>query len=173
MTPPHRLLLTAFVAAAVLTPGAALAHELFDHAPPSLTPQPAPTTAGANMGPETAQWEFVESIATGNPHSDLDFFRSDGDIYASAGTLGVAPNGGGQTIVRLTDGDEVVAEHLVAGDGDLAELVRLRTDRPVTTVSVVAGPAGALVGDLVLAARLLMATVDGSVAVPSPRLAPE
>jgi hypothetical protein len=79
----------------------------------------------------------------------------------------------GAALVRLTDGDEVVAEHLVAGDGDLAELVRLRTDRPVTTVSVVAGPAGALVGDLVLAARLLMATVDGSVAVPSPRLAPE
>src|SRR3712207_9510170 len=70
--------------------GAAPAHEL-DHPAPSLTPQPAPTTAGALMGPETAEWEFVTSIATGNPHTDLDFFRNNGDTYLAAGTLGVAP----------------------------------------------------------------------------------
>jgi hypothetical protein len=102
-----RPLVAALAAAAVLVPGAALAHELFDHAPPSLGPRPAPTTAGANMGPETAQWQFVTSIATGNPHTDLDFFTRNGNTYASVGTLGVAPNGGGQTIVQLTDGSEV------------------------------------------------------------------
>ncbi|HEX2086289.1 MAG TPA: hypothetical protein VHF89_11450, partial [Solirubrobacteraceae bacterium] len=67
----------------------------------------APTTAGALMGPETADWEFVTSIATGNPHTDLDFFTNNGDTYAAVGTLGVAPNGGGQTIVQLTDGEEI------------------------------------------------------------------
>ncbi|HEX8085775.1 MAG TPA: hypothetical protein VF529_15900 [Solirubrobacteraceae bacterium] len=102
-----RFLVAALAATALVLPGAALAHELFDHAPPSLAPRPAPTTMGADMGPETAQWEFVTSIATGNPHTDLDFFRRNGNVYAAVGTLGVAPNGGGQTIVQLTDGDEV------------------------------------------------------------------
>ncbi|MDQ4124228.1 MAG: hypothetical protein M3134_01325, partial [Actinomycetota bacterium] len=99
--------LLAALAAAIVLSGSAAAHELLDHAAPSLTPRLAPTTQGAAMGPETAQWEFVTSIATGNPHTDLDFFRRNGNVYASAGTLGVAPNGGGQTIIQLTDGDEV------------------------------------------------------------------
>jgi hypothetical protein len=77
----------------------------------------------------------------------------------------------GAAVVRLTDGDELVAEHHVAGGGQLAELVRLRTDRPVTTMSVVAGPAGALVGDLVLTARPAPAP-ESAGAVPSPRVAP-
>jgi hypothetical protein len=110
MTYLRRLLLAAAVAAAVLVPGAALAHELFDHPAPNLGGAPAPTTSGTQMGPDTAEWEFVESIATGNPHSDLDFFTKNGNIFLSAGTLGVAPNGGGQTIVQLTDGDEVAPQ---------------------------------------------------------------
>jgi hypothetical protein len=89
-----------------LVPGVAVAHELFDHQAPALGPQPNPVQQ-AQSGPATAKWEFVESIATGNPHSDVDFFRRGGNIYASAGTLGVAPNGGGQTIVQLTNGDAV------------------------------------------------------------------
>ncbi len=102
-----RPVLLAALAALLLLPGAAAAHELFDHMPPSLAPQPAPTTQGAQMGGDGAQWEFVESIATGNPHTDLDFFTRGGNTYLSAGTLGVAPNGGGQTILQLTDGDEI------------------------------------------------------------------
>jgi hypothetical protein len=102
-----RPLLAALAAALILPSAAALAHELFDHNPPSLTPRPAPTTAGFAAGGEGAKWEFVTSIATGNPHTDLDFFRRDGNVYASAGTLGVAPNGGGQTILQLTNGDKV------------------------------------------------------------------
>jgi hypothetical protein len=100
----------AALAALALLPSAALAHELFDHSAPNLGGMPAPTTAGAQMGGEGAQWEFVESIATGNPHTDLDFFTNGGDTYLTAGTLGVAPNGGGQTIVRLTQGGEVAPE---------------------------------------------------------------
>jgi hypothetical protein len=100
--------LLAALAAALILPGAvALAHELFDHAPPSLTPRPAPTTAGFASGGEGAKWEFVTSIATGNPHTDVDFFRNGGNTFLSAGTLGVAPNGGGQTIIQLTNGDKV------------------------------------------------------------------
>ena len=110
MTSPHRLLLACAVAIATIAPGAALAHELFDHEAPDLGGQPAPTTSGFQSGGEGAEWEFVDSIATGNPHTDLDFFTRDGETYLSAGTLGVAPNGGGQTIVKLTEGDEVAPE---------------------------------------------------------------
>ncbi len=99
----------ALVAGVVALPGIAGAHELFDHAPPSLTPPPAPVKQAQYGGPG-AQWEFVDSIVTGNPHSDLDFFRSGGETFLSAGTLGVAPNGGGQTLVRLTDGERIDPE---------------------------------------------------------------
>ncbi|HEX2086774.1 MAG TPA: hypothetical protein VHF89_13935 [Solirubrobacteraceae bacterium] len=91
----------------MIVASAAIAHELFDHSTPSLAPRSAPTTSGTQMGPATARWEWVESIATGNPHTDLDFFTNNGNTYAAVGTLGVAPNGGGQTIVQLTNGDEV------------------------------------------------------------------
>jgi hypothetical protein len=96
----------ALAAGIIALPGVAGAHELFDHAPPSVTPPPLPVKQAQYGGPG-AQWEFVDSIVTGNPHSDLDFFRSGGETFLSAGTLGVAPNGGGQTIVQLTDGDRV------------------------------------------------------------------
>jgi hypothetical protein len=103
----RRSLLAALAAALVLPSAVALAHELFDHASPSLAPRPGPTTSGFQSGGDGAKWEFVTSITTGNPHSDIDFFRSGGNTFLSAGTLGVAPNGGGQTIIQLTNGDKV------------------------------------------------------------------
>ena len=54
-------------------------------------------------GGEDADWELVATIPTGNPHTDLDFFTRNGETYASVGTLGIGPNGGGQTIVKLTE----------------------------------------------------------------------
>ena len=53
------------------------------------------------------EWELIETITTGNPHTDLDFFTQGGETYASVGTLAIGPNGGGQTIVQLTEGGEV------------------------------------------------------------------
>ncbi len=83
----------------------------------------------------------------------------------------------GAALVRLQDGDEVVAEHEVAGGRARPELVRLRTDRRVEQVEVMAGPDGALVSDLVLTARPRAAEVvtvgDLSVEIPVPRPAPE
>ena len=43
------------------------------------------------------------TIPTGNPHTDIDFFSSGGETYASVGTLAAGPNAGGQTIIKLTD----------------------------------------------------------------------
>ena len=63
-----------------------------------------------NSGGRGADWELVGTVATGNPHTDLDFFTQDGETYASVGTLGNGPNAGGQTIVQLTEGGEVAPE---------------------------------------------------------------
>ena len=60
----------------------------------------------ANSGGPGATWEFVASIPTGNPHTDIDYFTRQGEIYAAVGTLAVGPNGG-QTIVRLTQNGQV------------------------------------------------------------------
>ena len=79
---------------------------LLDHAPPAFN-EPAPPSPAFLSGGEDADWEFVATLPTGNPHTDLDFFTKGGDTYASAGTLGIGPNGGGQTIVQLTEGGEV------------------------------------------------------------------
>ena len=98
----------ALVAALVLTLVAvpeALAHEKFDHAPPAFTPQPIPNSAF--QATPAGKWELIGSIPTGNPHTDLDFFTRGENTYASVGTLGTGPNGGGQTIVQLTDRGEV------------------------------------------------------------------
>ena len=83
----------------------ALAHDKFDHAPPAFTPQPIPNPAF--QATPAGKWELVGSIPTGNPHTDLDFFTRGGNTFASVGTLAVGPNGGGQTIVQLTDRGEV------------------------------------------------------------------
>ena len=93
------------VAASLTAAGSAGAH-LLDHPIPSFS-QPAPLSTEANSGGQDAEWELVTTIPTGNAHSDLDFFTRGGDTYASVGTLGVGPNAGGQTIVRLTNGGAV------------------------------------------------------------------
>jgi hypothetical protein len=106
MRPFARTWIIAVAAVVVALPGVAGAHQLFDHAPPALAPPPAPVKQ-AQFGGQDAKWEFVDSIVTGNPHTDLDFFTSGGETFLSAGTLGVAPNGGGQTIVQLSDGERI------------------------------------------------------------------
>ena len=49
----------------------------------------------------------MTTFLTGNPHTDIDFFSQGGNVFASVGTLGIGPNGGGQTVVQLTDGEMV------------------------------------------------------------------
>ena len=93
-------------------PGVALAHEEFlDH--------PAPPPGVAGSAPQTTvsedprgKWKFIASIATGNPHSDLDFFDRGGDTFASVGTLGAGPNGGGQTIIQLTQSGRIAPRYV-------------------------------------------------------------
>ena len=82
----------------------AASHE-FDHPAPAFSAS-APLGTGLNSGPLGA-WKLITTFPTGNPHTDLDFFTKKGEIYAAAGTLAVGPNGGGQTIVKLTQGGEV------------------------------------------------------------------
>ena len=100
-----RIALAAVVLAATLTvSGTAAAHG--DH------PIPTPGIIGVpsltvNAGGPGATWEFVASIPTGNPHTDIDYFTRQGEIYAAVGTLGVGPNAGGQTIIRLTQNGQV------------------------------------------------------------------
>ena len=62
-----------------------------------------------NSGGPNADWELITSVATGNPHTDLDFFSQGDETYAAVGTLGAGINKGGQTIVRLTENGEVNA----------------------------------------------------------------
>ena len=99
-------LFAALTIAAALAAGTAAAHEM-DHPAPAFSPSSEPASTQFNSGGEGVEWELISTIATGNPHSDLDFFTHKGDTYASVGTLGTGPNGGGQTIVRLTEGGEV------------------------------------------------------------------
>ncbi len=93
--------------------GTAVAHEL-DHAPPNFS-EAAPLSSGVNAGGENAEWELVTTIATGNPHTDLDFLTVGGITYASVGTLAGGPNAAGQTIVQLTNADGEVDPHYVTG----------------------------------------------------------
>ena len=89
-------------------------HE-FDH----FTPGGAATVPGttALSGPAGA-WEFVATIPTGNPHTDLDFFTQRGEIYASVGTLAAGGNDAGQNIVKLTHNGQVTSHpHYVSGHG--------------------------------------------------------
>ncbi len=77
-----------------------------DHPYPGFS-APGPPSSNVNAGGKNATWDLVGTVATGNPHTDLDFFTQDGDTFASVGTLGNGPNAGGQTIVQLTDGGDV------------------------------------------------------------------
>jgi hypothetical protein len=104
-----RRFLVSISAAFLALPAAAAGHGLFDHAPPTVTlGQPPPPVAVS--GGEGAMWEFVTTLFTGNPHTDIDFFTQRGETYASVGTLAAGPNGGGQTLVQLTKGGAVEPE---------------------------------------------------------------
>jgi len=100
----------AVAAVALLVPAAALAgHGLrfLDHpAPPGSVPVGIPSST-VNSGGPGAEWELIDTVTTGNPHTDIDFFTQGGETYVAAGTLGIGANGGGQTIVKLTEGGEV------------------------------------------------------------------
>jgi hypothetical protein len=97
--------------AALLAPAAATGHG--DHPAPAFTPQQAPGTT-VNSGGAKAQWQRIATFATGNPHTDLDFFTQRGEIFVAVGTLAVGPNAGGQTILRLTDGSQIRPSHVAA-----------------------------------------------------------
>ena len=108
----HRLGLLVALLGLLLLPATVGAH--LDHAPPTFN-EPAPPSPAFLAGGEDADWELVATLPTGNPLTDIDFFTKGGDTFASAGTLGTGANGGGQTIVQLTEGAEVkprvVASH--------------------------------------------------------------
>ena len=93
---------------ALFAPATAGAHDL-DHDPPDFIAPDEPVGTSFNSGGPNADWELITSVASGNPHTDLDFFTQGGETYAAVGTLGVGINKGGQTIVRLTDNGEVSA----------------------------------------------------------------
>jgi hypothetical protein len=88
--------------------------------------------------------KFLSSFATGNPHTDLDFFTQGNRTYASVGTLAIGPNAGGQTILQLAEGDEV--EHWGAtGDFNVGAAGRHAVDIwGVTIESPPPAPRGSL-----------------------------
>ena len=86
----------------------------FDHPAPSFSAAAPPSPSFASGG-EGAKWELITSIPTGNPHTDIDFFTQGIQTFASVGTLGTGPNGGGQTIVRLVNADGEVDPGFVKG----------------------------------------------------------
>lgn len=88
----------AAVSAGLIAAGAASG----DHPAPSFS-QAAPLSTALNAGGDGAKWELVTTIPTGNPQTDIDYFTRGGDTYASVGTLAAGPNGGGQSIIRLTE----------------------------------------------------------------------
>lgn len=110
-----RAAVAAAAGALLAAPPALAGHglEALDHPYPAFE-APAPPSQAFQAGGREAEWELVGTVATGNPHTDLDFFRHKGDTYAAVGTLGSGLNSGGQTIVRLTE-DGAVAPSLVTG----------------------------------------------------------
>ena len=106
----HRKLAVAALAGIFLAaPAAAVAGhglELLDHPSVGIAPQTPPSPAFLSGG-RGAKWEPIATFATGNPHTDLDFFTQKGNTYASVGTLGIGPNAGGQEIFQLTNGNTV------------------------------------------------------------------
>jgi hypothetical protein len=106
----RRILVAVLASALAVVAATAEAH--FDHPVPSFS-QGAPLSTAVNAGgPGEADWELITTIPTGNPHTDLDFFRHNGEDYLSAGTLAAGPNAGGQTIVQLTQGGLVDPEYV-------------------------------------------------------------
>jgi Ca2+-binding RTX toxin-like protein len=88
-------------------------HGLLDHPSPVFTPQGSPP-GGVQAGGPGARWQLVDTISTGNPHTDIDFFTQGDSTYASVGTLAAGPNAGGQTIVRLSQGGTVDPQFVAA-----------------------------------------------------------
>jgi len=80
----------------------------YDHPAPTFAPTVPPSPVFSSGG-QGAQWEHVASIPTGNPHTDIDYFTRGGDTYASVGTLATGPNGGGQSIVKLTENGQLTS----------------------------------------------------------------
>ena len=95
----------------LLMPLEAVAHDKFDHPAPGFT-APGPPSTAFNSGGKGATWDLLGTFATGNPHSDIDFFEQRGETFASVGTLGSGPNAGGQTIVQLTANGKVTQDSL-------------------------------------------------------------
>lgn len=115
-----RRLCLSLVNAAALAAGLGTAfNAAADHSLAGFTVLNAPLGSTLNSGGEGAQWELITSLISGNPHTDLDFFRIDEDFYVAAGTLAVGANGGGQAIHRLTQNGVLdpafVAMHPSAG----------------------------------------------------------
>ena len=96
------------LAGSMLVVGTAVGHEL-DHPAPAL-PGGAPPAMSFNAGGEGAEWDFLASNVTGNPHSDIDFFTQGDTTYVSVGTLGTGANGGGQSIFKVAEGGDVGLE---------------------------------------------------------------
>ena len=97
----------------------------YDHPMPAFAPTVA-AVARLQLGrPGRALGARSASIPTGNPHTDIDYFTQGGETFASVGTLAIGPNGGGQSIVQLTQngaGHAVVAEvRRRASVGDVPE----------------------------------------------------
>lgn len=101
-----RLVAGMAAAAALALPATVFAHDKFDHPFAGDALEAGPTPAFQSGG-HKAKWEFVTTLVTGNPHTDVDFFGQDGETFASVGTLGTGGNAGGQTIVQLTQGNRV------------------------------------------------------------------
>ena len=122
----RRHLVAAAVAATCLAvPAGVAAHEL-DHPVPNTFSNPAPvTTSNFNAGGPGAKWEPQAFLPTGNPQSDLDFFTQKGETYASVGVLGTGANGGGQTIVQLTDKGEPTKSPRIVGSQPSAACAQL------------------------------------------------
>jgi hypothetical protein len=100
------------VAAALVLVAGASGHDeggLHDHPAPNFAPTapPAPTFIAGGPG---AQWELIATVPTGNPHTDIDFFSQGGEIFMAAGTLAAGGNGGGQTIIQLTENGDVTPD---------------------------------------------------------------
>ncbi|HVL97349.1 MAG TPA: hypothetical protein VM266_15950 [Solirubrobacteraceae bacterium] len=108
----RRNIVAAAALAAALAAPSAYAH--LDHPVPTISGTAPPLSTEFNSGGENADWELLATIPTANPHSDLDFFTQNGEMYASVGVLGIAANGGGQNILRLTNKDGEVEPELVA-----------------------------------------------------------
>ena len=86
---------------------------LLDHAPPQFQPQTPPRPRSCRAArTRTGSSSARSRPATRTPTSTSS--RTAARRYASAGTLGTGPNGGGQTIVQLTEGGEVKPKYVGA-----------------------------------------------------------